>query len=248
MQIRNFAPHAGLLHPADTVMDLNIGAALWLSARASGRVRLVTGGQGCQNPKPYKGSCGQGCLNPKPSNAASAGIGGGRADSKVSSSAFESDLSSRTSEPGTKTGEGNGQGSSEGAGGKADGKGSSSISESDVSSRCSEPGTKTGKGSGPESSKGGGGDLGSDGRRSTECGYGQDGREYSSAARVVLVGHGADEQCAGYGRHRTKFRHNVWRSLLLAACKTLTTLTGHCLLLQVCKIFKRALPPPRIRV
>lgn len=34
-------------------------------------------------------------------------------------------------------------------------------------------------------------------------------KPYRSAARVVLVGHGADEQCAGYGRHRTKFRQQV---------------------------------------
>ena len=27
---------------------------------------------------------------------------------------------------------------------------------------------------------------------------------YCSPARVVLLGHGADEQCAGYGRHRTR--------------------------------------------
>jgi len=25
-------------------------------------------------------------------------------------------------------------------------------------------------------------------------------------ARVVLLGHGADELCAGYGRHRTRFK------------------------------------------
>ena len=31
-----------------------------------------------------------------------------------------------------------------------------------------------------------------------------EGCAYSSHARVVLLGHGADEQCAGYGRHRTK--------------------------------------------
>ena len=32
---------------------------------------------------------------------------------------------------------------------------------------------------------------------------------YKSAARVVLLGHGADEQHAGYGRHRTSFRNEV---------------------------------------
>ena len=32
---------------------------------------------------------------------------------------------------------------------------------------------------------------------------------YRSAARVVLLGHGADEQHAGYGRHRTSFRNQV---------------------------------------
>jgi asparagine synthetase B (glutamine-hydrolysing) len=47
------------------------------------------------------------------------------------------------------------------------------------------------------------------GGSSTDLKHSLDGARYKSAARVVLVGHGADEQCAGYGRHRTKFRQAV---------------------------------------
>ncbi|CAN1838788.1 Asparagine synthetase domain-containing protein 1 [Linum perenne] len=37
--------------------------------------------------------------------------------------------------------------------------------------------------------------------------------QYKSRARIVLVGSGADEQCAGYGRHRTKYRCGSWVGL-----------------------------------
>ncbi|KAF3431594.1 hypothetical protein FNV43_RR26325 [Rhamnella rubrinervis] len=37
--------------------------------------------------------------------------------------------------------------------------------------------------------------------------------KYRSKARILLVGSGADEQCAGYGRHRTKFRQGSWLGL-----------------------------------
>ncbi|XP_021636413.2 uncharacterized protein LOC110632482 isoform X2 [Hevea brasiliensis] len=36
---------------------------------------------------------------------------------------------------------------------------------------------------------------------------------YKSKARIVLVGSGADEQCAGYGRHKTKYRCGSWLGL-----------------------------------
>ncbi|EOA23227.1 hypothetical protein CARUB_v10016858mg [Capsella rubella] len=36
---------------------------------------------------------------------------------------------------------------------------------------------------------------------------------YKSDARILLVGAGADEQCAGYGRHRTKYRNGSWVAL-----------------------------------
>ncbi|KAL2484702.1 Asparagine synthase family protein [Abeliophyllum distichum] len=37
--------------------------------------------------------------------------------------------------------------------------------------------------------------------------------KYKSDARILLVGSGADEQCAGYGRHRTKYRNGSWLGL-----------------------------------
>ncbi|XP_020599412.1 asparagine synthetase domain-containing protein 1 isoform X1 [Phalaenopsis equestris] len=37
--------------------------------------------------------------------------------------------------------------------------------------------------------------------------------KYKSEARVLLVGSGADEQCAGYSRHRTKYQLDGWRAL-----------------------------------
>ncbi|KAK4779918.1 hypothetical protein SAY87_016024 [Trapa incisa] len=37
--------------------------------------------------------------------------------------------------------------------------------------------------------------------------------DYKSPARIVLVGSGADEQCAGYGRHKTKYIKAGWVGL-----------------------------------
>ncbi|KAK9676051.1 hypothetical protein RND81_11G050500 [Saponaria officinalis] len=42
---------------------------------------------------------------------------------------------------------------------------------------------------------------------------GRDRIKYKSEARILLVGSGADEQCAGYGRHRTKYRSSSWLGL-----------------------------------
>ncbi|KAG8366451.1 hypothetical protein BUALT_Bualt17G0081400 [Buddleja alternifolia] len=49
----------------------------------------------------------------------------------------------------------------------------------------------------------------------TSSADGADGQrvKYKSEARILLVGSGADEQCAGYGRHRTKFRNKSWLGL-----------------------------------
>ncbi|XP_068656690.1 uncharacterized protein [Aristolochia californica] len=37
--------------------------------------------------------------------------------------------------------------------------------------------------------------------------------KYKSEAKVLLVGSGADEQCAGYSRYRTKFKQGSWKAL-----------------------------------
>ena len=102
---------AELLYPSDTVMDLNIGAALWLAARATGRLCTVL-------PTPA-GSLPSGQAADTPASA----IG-------------------------------------------------------DATSVCRH-------------------------RQLEEHG------SWTSQAKVVLLGQGADEQCAGYGRHRTRFREAV---------------------------------------
>jgi len=51
------------------------------------------------------------------------------------------------------------------------------------------------------------------GRNDTGCSAVGDARLYCSAAKVVLVGSGADEQLGGYGRHRSVFAHRSWHGL-----------------------------------
>lgn len=38
--------------------------------------------------------------------------------------------------------------------------------------------------------------------------------KYKSEARILLVGSGADEQCAGYGRHKTKYRQGRYAAII----------------------------------
>lgn len=105
-----------LLHPAGTIMDLNIGAALWLAAGGEGTLRLPPH-RSTQHESQHRERDGRGCES--------------RAADGLRDDAWES--------PGAPN-----QGLLEG-------------------------------------------------------------QAYRSGARVVMLGHGADEQCAGYGRHRTRW-------------------------------------------
>ena len=128
--------HADLLYPSTTVMDLNIGAALWLAARAQGTLLVHT-------PDSHL---------PKDDSP-----------SADAASTCTAALHNRSSpQP-------------NGSGGRAE--------------------------------------------RVTE-------EIYRSRARVVLLGHGADELCAGYGRHRTRFRLLVSSCLVLICASVLPRLKG----------------------
>lgn len=61
---RHRARLLSLLYPAHTVMDLNIGAALWLAARGTGRVRLVPAGLHAAAPNIPGASCASVCAVP----------------------------------------------------------------------------------------------------------------------------------------------------------------------------------------
>ena len=54
---RHRARLLSLLYPAHTVMDLNIGAALWLAAQGTGRVRLTPPGPQAATPNIPGASC-----------------------------------------------------------------------------------------------------------------------------------------------------------------------------------------------
>ena len=57
---------------------------------------------------------------------------------------------------------------------------------------------------------GGVGRVGEEGEGKEE----EDGPNYVSCVKVLLLGHGADEVCGGYSRHRSAFsRCSVWKEI-----------------------------------
>ncbi|KAM0016498.1 putative rossmann-like alpha/beta/alpha sandwich protein [Helianthus debilis subsp. tardiflorus] len=55
-------------------------------------------------------------------------------------------------------------------------------------------------------------EIGTDSNNHSECQR----IKYKSESRILLVGSGADEQCAGYGRHKTKYKKSRLERQFLA--------------------------------
>ncbi|GBG90022.1 hypothetical protein CBR_g50115 [Chara braunii] len=189
-----------LLHPSNTYMDLNIGAVLWLAAKGEGWVHFDDD-----------------------NNQATAEVGGRAGDSSkaapVHGRTTSRDQVDAVDEavPTVQTGSFTGFMGEKGTNQELAVRQRPNNGEGDVRQN-------TGDGVAAE-------------KKSVCIPFGQSGREasskapheerrgaavrnaangrpwYRSQARVLLIGSGADEQCAGYGRHRTKFREGGWEAL-----------------------------------
>lgn len=165
-----------LLRPAGTVMDLNIGAALWLAAGARGTLRLYPPAHPDDASATGSGS-GSSCTPPFGEH----GLEHGRRPSPAAGSAPCASCSCNTPTCSCSIRGSGGQG----GGGGGEGEGGPCPAAAPPPS--------------VHAASGAGGLV--------------DGQPFCSAARVVLLGHGADEQAGGYGRHRTRFRSSGWPGL-----------------------------------
>ncbi|KAL3914746.1 MAG: hypothetical protein SGPRY_007517 [Prymnesium sp.] len=168
---------SSLLWPARTVMDLNIGAALWYGSRGLGYARHV---HPLCTPRPSKADgCRYASCMPLPTEQTTAG-GMEETQGVQLSLVWEDGVESNVIRVDISVGACVG--------------GEHHLStEGHVSSE------------GVVSSKG---HMSSEGRVSSEGFVG-----YRSAARVLLLGTGADELMGGYGRHRTVYRQEGWNGL-----------------------------------
>lgn len=166
---RHRARLLSLLYPAHTVMDLNIGAALWLAAQGTGRVRLMPASPHAAARNIPGASCASDCAVPALGH-------------RVCSTLLHDTLMRLHAHTTIRC--------NAGGGNLLLAATLVGISVHQCQLRwvaaCADA-----QASGASSYWAGG--------------------IYRSAARIVLVGHGADEQNAAYGRHRSRFRTHVRR-------------------------------------
>eukprot|EP00879_Flechtneria_rotunda_P011431 GHRR01011941.1.p1 GENE.GHRR01011941.1~~GHRR01011941.1.p1 ORF type:complete len:860 (+),score=375.52 GHRR01011941.1:91-2670(+) len=160
------APHVrALLNPANTVMDLNIGVALWLATKAMGRVVVPV----CEEHSGWS-------FVPLPCS--------------------NSSLSAADCSNGLQASSCNSNGTMHEA---------AAAPQQEQLSCARQPHAAAPPPAASIVNETGSGSSSTSNSTNSPC--------YVSAARVVLLGHGADEQCAGYGRHRTKYRLAGWQGL-----------------------------------
>ena len=248
--VKNNGMLAGLLHPSATVMDLNIGAALWMAARAEGKVTVAhkaspsdsnSPSQSTQNQQPDTHDRQNTFTYPLVYASETAGSGTAilPADCTIKSDKFQAcdtgttelcarqcqsqhhlQLSSLDAEccgtsslqhaapatnasPASRHGQATGDDASSGATyhqiktlmPTEPEAGPQTLAESVAEPQHQQSPAAPASTTGMHVVHG----------KAVTTSY----EWYKSAARVVLLGHGADEQHAGYGRHRTSFRNHV---------------------------------------
>ena len=216
---------AGLLYPSATVMDLNIGAALWMAAKAEGQVTVIPGTTASREPPHRHEAVKHSAAETKtalPRAARPSGAGAATAlpeeavthagntsrhrtpwheavQAQMPSQQAAAEMAGHQSNLGTPSALVNAAHTSRESLDRA--ACTSSTFSAMLCAACSQAASPSVaepyQNFNPVEQAGG------EQNGSIEYGW------YRSAARVVLLGHGADEQHAGYGRHRTSFRNQV---------------------------------------
>lgn len=197
----------GLLHPSATIMDVNIGAALWTAAQAEGKLTIVKGSTASSFPtNSFKSHHPvTACQKQQQQEEAVAQQKSGRtsltpdcASDRQQAAPFEQSIESQEQVGGPNLSQ-QPQGSTVGI---PDSKLQYAKPAEKHQASTQQEAVSTEQQEGPAQ------------HEQRQVAQHEQTRTaqhdwYRSAARVVLLGHGADEQHAGYGRHRTSFRNQV---------------------------------------
>ena len=209
---------AGLLHPSATIMDVNIGAALWMAARAEGKLTVVRG-SAAADPPLYGAQELQEQM-PMQQDQQLSGTAAGQTitQQQQQQQQQQEKLQQKQNLRPSHKGQGSRQ-QDQGAVQRQQGfhlqyqaqeplqqaVDCTSQAEAQQQRTAQQQQEPTHQEQGLTDQQGHG--------QTTQLPSSRQGW-YCSAARVVLLGHGADEQHAGYGRHRTSFRTQVGSSSL----------------------------------